>query len=281
MERFVEHDNETSKTGVSRVMCLPGVTEGPARVELADAIEAYWAAAGIEVDTRMEGGWSVRKPDFHVAQVHLLGIHRNAKKLLVLRKWFSVSRVAQVRSKAAALGRELTRLTTSKDPSDSKLFLNVAFGREACADLATVTAELAALGFRAVAAPGPLFMKTAGSNVVGGEKQSVVLPMPILVKSTYDFIGKVTKKAFEKIEAAGGDPDLVLGKGRKLPRFAHHSWRRLADTTAEECLAAGLCSVEDIELHFGWRLRELKKQMRLHYSDRRKRTARAKVVKGM
>ena len=88
---------------------------------------------------------------------------------------------------------------------------------------------------------------------------------------------------FEKIEAAGGDPDLVLGKGRyrKLPRFAHHSWRRLADTTAEECLAAGLCSVEDIELHFGWRLRELKKQMRLHYSDRGKRTARAKVVKGM
>ena len=126
-------------------------------------------------------------------------------------------------------------------------------------------------------------MKTAGSNVVGGEKQSMVLPMPILVKSTYDFIGKVTKQAFEKIEAAGGDPDLVLGKGRyrKLPRFAHHSWRRLADTTAEECLAAGLCSVEDIELHFGWRLRELKKQMRLHYSDRGKRTARAKVVKGM
>jgi len=280
-ERFVEHDNETSKTGVSRVMCLPGVTEGPARVELADAIEAYWAAAGIEVDVRMEGGWSVRKPDFHVAQVQLLGIHRNAKKLLVLRKWFSVSRVAQVRSKAAALGRELTRLTTSKDPSDSKLFLNVAFGREASADLAAVTAELAALGFRAVAAPGPLFMKTAGSNVVGGEKQSVVLPMPILVKSTYDFIGKVTKQAFEKIEAAGGDPDLVLGKGRKLPRFAHHSWRRLADTTAEECLAAGLCTVEDIELHFGWRLRELKKQMRLHYSDRGKRTARAKVVKGM
>ena len=107
--------------------------------------------------------------------------------------------------------------------------------------------------------------------------------MPILVKSTYDFIGKVTKKAFEKIEAAGGDPDLVLDKGRyrKLPRFAHHSWRRLADTTAEECLAAGLCSVEDIELHFGWRLRELKRQMRLLYSDRGKRTARAKVVKGM
>ena len=30
-QRFVEHDNETSKTGVSRVMCLPGTTTGPRR----------------------------------------------------------------------------------------------------------------------------------------------------------------------------------------------------------------------------------------------------------
>ena len=74
---------------------------------------------------------------------------------------------------------------------------------------------------------------------------------------------------------------VVLGKGRKRPRFAHHSWRRLADTTAEECLAAGKCTAEDIELHFGWRLKEYKKLMRLHYSDRGKRTARSKLVKEM
>ncbi len=38
---------------------------------------------------------------------------------------------------------------------------------------------------------------------------------------------------------------------------------------------------EDIDLHFGWRLKEYKKLMRLHYSDRGKRTARSKVVKAM
>ena len=103
----------------------------------------------------------------------------------------------------------------------------------------------------------------------------------LLVKSTYDFMGKVTKTAYEKLMAEGGDPDLVLGKGRSAPRFAHHSWRRLADSVAEECLAAGLCTAEDIELHFGWRLKDYKKLMRLHYADRGKRTARAKVVKGM
>ena len=107
----------------------------------------------------------------------------------------------QVRGKAAALGRELTRLTTSKDPSDNKLFLNVAGGRFKSEDLATVITELESLGVKAVVAPGPLLMKTAGSTVEMGEKTSVVLPMPILVKSTYDFIGKVTKAAFEKLEA--------------------------------------------------------------------------------
>ena len=280
-ERFVEHDNETSKTGVPRVMCLPGTTEGPANVHLADTVEAYWEAAGIEVDEVLEGGWSVRKLDFWVVQLPLLGVHRNAKKLSVIRRWFAASRVPQVREKAAALGRELTRLTTSRDPSDAKGFLNVAGGREASGDLAAVAAELDALGVRAVMAPGPLLMKTAGSGIVAGEKKSVVLPMPILVKSTYDFIGKVTKRAFEKLEAEGGDPDLVLGKGRKVPRFAHHSWRRLADTTAEECLAAGKCTETDIELHFGWRLKIHKKSMLLHYAGRGKRTARAKVVKGI
>jgi len=280
-ERFVEHDNETSKTGVSRVMCLPGTTTGPAAVPLADTIEEYWDAAGIVVDTVQEGGWSVRRPDFWVAQLHLLGLHRNAKKLQIIRRWFTASRVPQVRDRQTALGRELTRLTTSKDPSDTKMFLNVACGRKASATLEAVMGELAALGVRAVIAPGPLIMKTVGSTVVDGKKTSTVLPMPLLVKSTYDFIGKVTKKAFSKLEADGGDPDLVLGKGRKRPRFAHHSWRRLADTTAEECLAAGKCTDMDIELHFGWRLKEYKKLMRLHYSDRGKRTARSKLVKEM
>lgn len=280
-ERFVEHENETSKTGVPRVMCVPGSTEGPACVQLADALEDYWREAGIEIDETFEGGWSVRKPDFYVAQIQLLGLHRNAKKLAAIRAWLGSSEVPQVRGKAAALRRDLARLTSSKDPSDAKMFLNVACGREASADLAAVLTELEALGVRAVIAPGPLFMKSAGSVQVGDVKTSVVLPMPILVKSTYDFIGKVTKKAFDTLTSTSGDPDLILGKGRKAPRFAHHSWRRLADTTADECLAAGLCTDEDIELHFGWRLKEYKKKMRLHYADRGKRTARAKIVKGM
>ena len=123
-------------------MCLPGSTEGPAGVQLADALESYWREAGIEIDETFEGGWLVRRPDFHVAQIQLLGLHRNAKKLAAIREWLGKSEVAQVRGKSAALRRELVRLTSSKDPSDSKMFLNVACGRVASSDLATVSAEL-------------------------------------------------------------------------------------------------------------------------------------------
>ena len=48
-----------------------------------------------------------------------------------------------------------------------------------------------------------------------------------------------------------------------------------------ECLAAGKCTETDIELHFGWRLKIHKKSMLLHYAGRGKRSARAKVVKGI
>ena len=65
-----------------------------------------------------------------------------------------------------------------------------------------------------------------------------------------------------------------------MARYLPSSWLARSPT-AEECLAAGKCTTEDIELHFGWRLKEYKKLMRLHYSDRGKRTARAKVVKEM
>jgi hypothetical protein len=86
--------------------------------------------------------------------------------------------VPQVRDRQTALGRELTRLTTSKDPSDAKMFLNVACGRKESATIVTAMEELTALGVRAVIAPGLLFMKTVGSTMVDGKKKSTVMPMP-------------------------------------------------------------------------------------------------------
>ena len=74
---------------------------------------------------------------------------------------------------------------------------------------------------------------------------------------------------------------MVLGKGRNCPTFGHHSWRRLADTVATETLTRGECSAEDIDLHFGWKLKKYAKKMQLHYANRGKRTARAKLMEQM
>ena len=141
--------------------------------------------------------------------------------------------------------------------------------------------ELAALGVKASEVLGPLLRKSAGTVTVDGVKRSLVMAMPLLVSSTYDFVGRVTKRAYEEMRGEGGDPELVVGKGHEAPRFAHHSWRRLADTVAEEAFARGECSEQDINLHFGWQLKKYKKKMRLHYADRGARTARARLMEGM
>ena len=102
--------------------------------------------------------------------------------------------------------------------------------------------------------------------------------MPILVKSTYGVMQKATRQAYEKLAAGDDDPEMVLGKGRDKPKFGHHSWRRLADTAATETLARGGCTATDVDLHFGWKLKKYAKTMQLHYANRGKRTARAKMV---
>ena len=76
--------------------------------------------------------------------------------------------------------------------------------------------------------------------------------MPILVKSTYDFMQKATMAAYDAINEEGGDPELVMGKGREDPKCGHHSWRRLADTVASETLARDDCSEQDMIFTFVW-----------------------------
>jgi len=281
-DTFCEHDNETSKTDVPRVMCVVGETTGPAAIHLATALEEYWEVCGFDVVEVMEGGWTVRRPNFMVVQIALQPLRRQAEKLASLTGWFMRSSVRQVRAKCSALQSEMHRLLSSKDPSENKMFLNVAGGPAGSEDLMTAIRELAEKGITATEMEGPLLMKTQGKlDSEMGRGGSLVLPMPILVGSTYSFMQKVTLEAYEALAESGGDPDMVMGKGRDAPKFGHHSWRRLADTVANETLARGECSEADVDLHFGWKLKKYAKVMRLHYANRGKRAARAKLMQRM
>jgi len=278
---FVEHDNETSKTNAGRVMCVVGKTTGPAQIELAKTLESYWRACGFDIEEKMEGGWKVRRPNFSVVQISMHAYKNQASKIKKICELVTkTTKVDKVRAMGKALVANIHLIERTTDPMASKMFMNlyggsVREGSDGAADVAVLMAELAAIGVKSTVALGPLLMKTGGKSGTG---DSVILPMPILSKSTYAFMHKITDRAFRMITQDGGDQDLILGKGRDTPHFAHHSWRRLADTVAEAKLARKECSEIDIELHFGWRLAKHKKKMRLHYSNRGARTARARLT---
>ena len=81
-----------------------------------------------------------------------------------------------------------------------------------------VTKELAEAGLQSTIALGPLLMKTNGKETAAQGGQSIVLPMPILVTSTYTVMQKATSQAYKKLADGGDDPEMVLGKGRKKSR---------------------------------------------------------------
>ena len=256
-------------------------------------MEAYWRACGLKVTEVMEGGWLVKRPDFKVVQISLLAYKGNASKLEKLKKWIESTRItgsyyAVEPRKANPMVNELNRLLRTADPVQKKMFFNVwsgpgkASSGEDNADPARVMMELAELGIRSDMALGPLLMKTAGKikgSPCGGwvDMDSIFIPAPILSKSTYTFLNKVVEKAYKGLMSGEGDPDMVFGKGRDAPKISHHSWRRLADTKAKEKLARKECEKDDIELHFGWKLAEHKKDMTKHY-DRGQRTSRARIT---
>ena len=105
------------------------------------------------------------------------------------------------------------------------MFLNVTGGAAESEEWAAVTDELASAGLQSMIVLGPLLLKTIGKETAEKGGQSVVLPMPTLVKSTYGVMQKATRQAYEKLAAGDDDPEIVLGKGRDKPKFGHHSWR--------------------------------------------------------
>jgi len=163
-EKFCEHDNETSKTDVPRVMCVVGKTRGVAAIDLAGALEEYWEVCGFTIVESVEGGWKVRRPDFWVVQIGLQALRAHPQKLARLADWLGASRVKAVSARAGALQGELLRLLSSADPVENKMFLNVLGGAEKSEDVRRALAELAQEGIVASLVPGPLLMKTKGRD---------------------------------------------------------------------------------------------------------------------
>jgi len=277
---FLEAQIDTSKTTVGRSFSIVGTTKGPAAVPLELYLRGLWKASDFSVNEYQEDGWKVERPDYWVVQVPLLGIIKDKGKMAKLRTWFKASESGQVRGLADLLSVELARFERVTDPKEEKMFLNVSGGPHNGPAQARAMRELRGLGFACEFTPGPLMLKTMGkTKKVKGSAEpqdSRLLPMPLLGASTYAFLHRAIGAAYKKLKEKGGE--MSLGADRTVPHFAHNSWRRMADTAAQACLARGECEPEDIELHFGWNLKKHEKVMRLHYASRGARASRARIT---
>ena len=126
--------------------------------------------------------------------------------------------------------------------------------------------------------PGPLVRATLGKALTH---------MPLATGSTYTHLSSAMKEAYE-ISKGMREPDLELDlQGAKEPKFGNHSLRRHADKVARESVpkhhAEGCMEVTKnlIDYFFGWLLKEMTKDMQMHYAglDRPSRRLLARVTK--
>ena len=280
-DEFVEHLNETSKTGLGRVMCVRGETRGPARVKLADALRAYWAATDMPMaEDRHEKGWKVERPNWWVLQLSVNQLRFDPSSQKEVEAWLDASGVGQVNNNAQAIRTDLKRLLKATDPKEGQMFVNVVGGSLNGPAMDRASAELMARGVPHTVEMGPLLMKSAGVKAgkwVAGKRESIVPPMPILAKSTYSLLNRCLDRAYREM-IAEGKVDLQLGDDRESPDWGHYTWRRLAAEACQAVFERGERSDVDVDLLMGWRLAKWNKQMRLHYSDRGVRTGRAHLT---
>ena len=110
---------------------------------------------------------------------------------------------------------------------------------------------------------------------------------PLALSSSDALVKELLTEAYERLnpvalesgERLSSDPDLDLEPGRK-PKWASHSLRRLADTTAMRYKEASNTTEAEIDIYFGWHERVLLKAMQRHYASLsiRMRMAMAKIT---
>ena len=289
VEGLVEH----SKTKHRRWVNAVGLSEGEARVPLAQCLREYWEEGGFEVSTWDEGGYSVTGPDYSVVRVSLIGLGETEDLAKArLDTLFSVlerSKSAEVRlhaSTSKTKAKERFLASTSMD----KRYVNVVGGRTGrlvtlddgtevrvggmseC--ITTVVGELARAGFsgedRVMIVPGPLIR--ASSH--GGKVQT---HMPLSPKSTYESLHDWLEEACRLANLDTPDPELDR-QGLAKPLWGHHSFRRFADTVARQSMSETGATEQDIDLVFGWQEAMYSAKMQVHYESKFVREKRKAVT---
>ena len=262
----IEMKIEDSKVKLGRFVVFAGTTLGSG-IKCADILRDYWKQAGIETDEAMEGGFLTIRPDFYVVRVSLLdmgtgafatflGALREEGSLDLSRNRASNDKYAKARRSSSTLGEEAR-------------YVNVASGRKEsvaiCATVAVLNAR--GLGRYVDVIPGPLVLSTLGHKVV---------PMPYSPGSTHVHLVPAMKLAFEKMKASEVVDVWFDLLGLSEPKFDDHSNRRGSDRVAMHYAEQNGASGTDLDFYYGWNLKKMSQDMKLHYAglDRRSRLLR-------
>ena len=274
-EEYVEAMLEHSKTKHQRYVTAVGLSKGAAQVPLARLVREYWALAGFDLIVRDEGGYRVTGPDYYVIRVSLTALadsrEGDQQRLNLMADLLSRSECAEARRWA-----EYTRLRGMGrllgDSADRR-YINVVGGFKDCDAIRVVSKELTIAGFGAWMSlePGP-FMRATHGKALG------LAHMPIQPGSTYGALHDICDDAHAATHTPlSPDPELDL-QGRATPLWAHHSWRRAADTFARQTMSLTEVSEADIDLVFGWMEAFYGQKMQRHYESHFDRLKRAAVT---
>ena len=272
-----------SKTGPGRHAAFVAKTKGTCALEGGKFMKSWLQVAGIDLESKVEGGYKVTSPNYWVARVSMAAWSKkelnsfieavvNTQNEHIAKQTSAIVKYAKERSRATNLSEELRYVNVAGGASDGK----DVFDRT----LTSVWKWLCQqdLDKYTTLVPGPLIRSTVGK---------VLTHMPLSTGSTYTHLIGAMDRAYT-ISEKMMEPDKELDlQGLNKPKWGNHSLRRHSDKVARESLhlheAPSLGIEVDkqlVDYFFGWLLKERNKDMQLHYAglDRVARRGLAKVT---
>ena len=278
----IELEIKDSKTGPGRHSAFVSKTLGPCEIPGGKVMRNWIKRAGLAMTTSVQGGFDIERPNYWVVRVNLSSMGR-----AIMTRFMSDVESTSCEPMVPQIGaicKYVKERYNSKNLGEEQRYVNVIGGSKFgptsfSSSIAEVDAWLTKKGYSRymTVVPGPFVRATFGKTLTH---------MPLATGSTYTHLSGAMQEAYEISSGmAEPDPELDL-HGREKPKFSNHSLRRHSDKAAREALprheANGVNDVNKrlIDYFFGWLLKEMTKDMQLHYAglDRPSRRALARVT---
>ena len=252
----VEMAVKDSKTGPSRYIAFVATTHH-SHLEGGRWMREWVRVSGLKMTTSYEGGLVVERPDYWVVRVSLAAL--DATGFAKLLRALDSTLCEAVAEQGKATRTYARRRKAAKNLKSDSRYVNVAGGERWGQEVASAWTWVVEndLSTHASIVPGPLMRATHGYSLSH---------MPLAVDSTYTHLSVAMKMAGD-ISAAMVEPDPELDlQGQESPIFTNHSLRRKSDGVARESMEATGATKQMIDSFYGWLLKEMQKDMQLHYA---------------